>query len=187
MGGRKENSKVARLKRQLEKIGFKGIGDSSSGGVGSRNNSMRYSNKMSPKAGGAAGGRYAVGKNSEILRLTSPTALNTPTAGDSKKSGAAGSTSLSIAALSPQRVRSSLSMGGRRLSAWTFGNGGQIHPTTAADAAAGGTLWGADLLKFPCAGVVPSATAHSVWLIDGTMPETEVGLKDRKEKGLYAR
>lgn len=151
-GGRKENSKIARLKRQLEKLGIKGIGDG-------KDSITRHKTSPSKLLSAAKRGDRGVGGGVNSLTLNSPTdgygaiaSRFSPSNGRGNgvngkvfaaKGGGGGdgrggteSTALTLAALSPKRVRSSLSMGGRRLSAWTFGSGGNL--TTASVAAAEG-------------------------------------------------
>lgn len=151
MRGRKENSKISRLKRHLEKMGFKGIGSDSKDGTGSAHGDHRKTPPFkSPVRGGGATittpGGQLVRANS--LTLASPTAhgygsrivarLSSPSSGgggpglsinaeglrvggaDANGGGQAESSLLSLASLSPRRMRSSISMGGRRLSAWTL-------------------------------------------------------------------
>lgn len=142
MGGRKEHSRIARLKKQLEKVGFKGIGDSRDS-VSSRHKSFARSGsgKTTPRDQDPA-------SNNTRSRVRSLT-LNTPTeryggilrrpsspinsrGGPGRGGGTVGFTALTLGSLSPQRVRSALGSSGRRLSAWTFGSAGQLNTASVA-------------------------------------------------------
>ncbi len=177
LGGRKEHSKIARLKRHLEKMGFKGIlsdskesGGGGSGGSGGRSNRgdprKPPSSARSPRSPRGGGGSATTTPGGQLVRATSLT-LASPTqhgyGGGGGGGGALGgrfgsspgggkglavavaaaagggdggrgrgrgrgggqraepSSPMSLASLSPGRVRSSIGMGGRRLSAWTLG------------------------------------------------------------------
>lgn len=172
LGGRKEHSKIARLKRHLEKMGFKGIlSDSKESGSTSNRESRRGAVSVKSPRGAGGGGSTTTTPGGQLVRASSLT-IASPTeqhgygagagagglvarfsspsssngrgglglstsgmglsvAGPGGNDGGRGrlgpagaSTSpLSLASLSPRRVRSSISMGGRRLSAWTLGSG----------------------------------------------------------------
>ncbi|CAN0062711.1 unnamed protein product, partial [Ectocarpus sp. 8 AP-2014] len=75
--GRKENSKIARLKRHLEKMGFKGIGSDSKDGAGSAHGDHRKTPPFkSPLRGGGA---TITTPGGQLVRANSPT-LASPSA-----------------------------------------------------------------------------------------------------------
>lgn len=136
-GGRKENSKVARLKRHLEKLGFKGIGENKD----SSNRDRPSSKTPSVASGGKTAGRELIpaaslGLNSPTngyagiaARLTPPSGRRLSVKGLAATMSASGShvdsAATALSCLSPRRMRSSLS--GRRLSVWAFGSGGDLN------------------------------------------------------------
>ncbi|CAM9278824.1 unnamed protein product, partial [Laminaria digitata] len=148
MGGQKEHSKVARLKRHLEKMGFKGIGDIRDG-----NNRQKTSSKLGPTTprhrGADANAEHSrtrsltlndtTGRYGDLPARLSPfngradgmnnnTNVLTATGGTGGDAmGSAGPPRSTPS--SPSRRRASLAISGRRLSAWTFGSGTQLAQT----------------------------------------------------------
>lgn len=154
VGARKENSKMARLKRHLEKVGFKGLGESresgssrqkpsskpgstSNGGPGDDDELSRLGVGLASKS---IGGRVTA--DGDVAAILSPTsrshhanrANGVPVEGVGGNGGegaGSGAESSRLAALSPKRIRSSISISGRKLSAWTLGRAGTEGTRTA--------------------------------------------------------
>lgn len=147
VGERKENSKMARLKRHLEKVGFKGLGDSRESGsnrqkalskpgstsIGENGDGDELSRlgvglASSPiESRATAGGGVATGRSPTARGYRSDEAHGLVVGGVGGAGGEgveSGAEPTRLATLSPRRFQSSLSMSGRRLSAWTLGRVG---------------------------------------------------------------